>query len=162
DSGIVTRKQGLRVAMLRQDCELDRRLTVDETLKAAADEIRALVDAYHDAHHAMAEGAHDGPEHDALATLLETLPHEIDLADAWNLDQHIKQISVALALPAGERGLEQLSGGELRRVDIAATVLRRPDVLLLDEPTNHIDVQSVEWIETFLAGYAGSCVVITH
>lgn len=162
DGGIVTRKQGLRVAMLRQECSLDRSLTVDATLKAAADEIRALIDAYHGAYAALAEAPHSGPEHDALAAQVETLQHEIEIADAWNLEQDIKQAAVALALPPGDRVLSQLSGGELRRVDIAATVLRRPDVLLLDEPTNHIDVQSVEWIETFLAGYAGSCVVITH
>jgi len=62
----------------------------------------------------------------------------------------------------GDRRLDTLSGGELRRVDLAVRLIQRPDVLLLDEPTNHIDTRSAEWIENFLARYEGSCVLVTH
>ncbi|MCX5772250.1 MAG: ATP-binding cassette domain-containing protein [Candidatus Hydrogenedentes bacterium] len=55
-----------------------------------------------------------------------------------------------------------LSGGEARRVDLAATLLKRPDILLLDEPTNQIDARNILWLEDFLEHYGGSCVLVTH
>jgi ATP-binding cassette subfamily F protein uup len=58
--------------------------------------------------------------------------------------------------------LSTLSGGELRRVDLASKLLLHPDVLMLDEPTNHIDTRSVEWIENFLERYEGSSILVTH
>ena len=65
-------------------------------------------------------------------------------------------------MPEPDRVLDTLSGGERRRVDLAAALLNHPDVLLLDEPTNHIDAKSAQWIEQYLSRYEGSCVLITH
>jgi ABC transport system ATP-binding/permease protein len=101
-------------------------------------------------------------ERDKLQNTFEDLHHTLEVHDAWNLQQSIDRISQALGLMEPERILDTLSGGELRRVDLAATLVAHPDVLLLDEPTNHIDTPSVEWIEQFLSGYTGTCLIITH
>jgi len=161
EAGKVTRKQGLRVALLRQRCALDRSITVDDALTAAAQELYDLRDEY-ERLMAGLELVESADERHAMSDQLEELHHRLDQAGAWHVEEERKRLSVALNVPPGNRVLGELSGGELRRVDIAATVLRRPDILLLDEPTNHIDVQSVEWIENFLANYAGSCIVVTH
>lgn len=162
DSGIVTRMQGLRVHLLDQQCTLDRNLTVGQVLDGAATDVRKLIDRFHRRMEELAASSAGTAAHDKLADEVAFLQHEMEIADAWNLDEDIKRVTVALDLPDHGRKLSTLSGGELRRVDLAANLVRHPDVLFLDEPTNHIDVPSVRWIEDFLARYQGSCVLVTH
>ncbi|MCC6487328.1 MAG: ATP-binding cassette domain-containing protein [Candidatus Hydrogenedentes bacterium] len=162
DAGLVTRRQGLRVHLLDQQCRLDPGLTIGKVLEGAARDVRDLLDRYNALSARMASLAHDDPAHDRLTEELAFLQHEVELADAWHLDEDIKRVTVALNLPPHDRVLSSLSGGELRRVDLAANLVRHPDVLFLDEPTNHIDVPSVRWMEDFLSRYEGSCVLVTH
>jgi ATP-binding cassette subfamily F protein uup len=161
EEGLVTRMAGTRVSLLGQQCVLDRAQTVGQVLQDAARERRQLLEDYH----AIMErlGATPaGAEHDRLQAQFDTLHHAVDVADAWNLEQEARRVSTALDLVDSDRVLSTLSGGELRRVDLASKLLQHPDVLLLDEPTNHIDTRSVEWIEGFLQEYTGSCVLVTH
>ncbi|MBP6609937.1 MAG: energy-dependent translational throttle protein EttA, partial [Paludibacter sp.] len=68
----------------------------------------------------------------------------------------------ALRCPPEDWKIENLSGGEKRRVALCRLLLRNPDILLLDEPTNHLDAESVEWLEHYLQQYAGTVIAITH
>jgi len=162
DEGFVTCRQGLRIGLLEQECRRDASLTIGELLENASSEIHALLDEYEALSQRMAVVAPGSDEYRRLHDRYDHLHHELDLTDAWNLVKDIKQVTLALDLPAPDRVLGTLSGGELRRADLAAVILERPDVLLLDEPTNHIDTKSVEWMETFLINYPGSCVLVTH
>src|SRR6185503_18038275 len=67
-----------------------------------------------------------------------------------------------LHAPDADRIVNTLSGGERRRVALCRALLARPDFLVLDEPTNHLDTESIEWLEDFLARYAGTCLFVTH
>ncbi|NUM56237.1 MAG: ABC-F family ATP-binding cassette domain-containing protein [Candidatus Hydrogenedentes bacterium] len=160
--GKITRQDGLRVVMLGQLPSSSASDSVGDVLSRAAEDVRALLARYHATMDRLAATPHDSPEHAKLGRQAALLQHEVEMADAWNLDEDIKRVTVALDLPATDRSVATLSGGERRRVDLAAALVRHPDLLLLDEPTNHLDVTSVQWIEDFLAAYTGSCILVTH
>ncbi len=162
DEGEITWKRGLRVAMLAQDCEADPEWTVDAVLEAAARELETLAEQYQDALARLAAAPPDSPEHGRIAAEAGALEEACALHAAWDKEQSIRRVRGALRLPPGDRPIRALSGGELRRVDLAGVLVREPDLLILDEPTNHLDVSSVEWLEGFLANYPGACVLVTH
>ena len=68
----------------------------------------------------------------------------------------------AMRCPPGDASIDNLSGGEKRRVALTQLLLRKPDLLLLDEPTNHLDAESVNWLEHHLRDYPGSILIVTH
>lgn len=86
----------------------------------------------------------------------------IDATDAWNMDSKLDRAMAALNCPAGDRSVENLSGGERRRVALCRLLLQKPDVLLLDEPTNHLDAESIDWLEQHLQQYEGTVIAVTH
>ncbi len=63
---------------------------------------------------------------------------------------------------SGDQSLNKLSGGNLRRADLAKTLVAEPDILLLDEPTNHLDIESIEWLEEYIQNFNGGSVIISH
>src|SRR5260221_387965 len=69
---------------------------------------------------------------------------------------------LALRLPPWDAKIEQLSGGEKRRVALCRLLLSQPDMLLLDEPTNHLDAESVAWLERYLEEYPSTVIAVTH
>ncbi len=96
------------------------------------------------------------------SSLSATLLDQISEADGWNLEHRIKSLITNLHAPESDRVVGTLSGGEKRRVALCRALLARPDFLILDEPTNHLDTGSIEWLEDFLARYAGTCLFVTH
>ena len=87
---------------------------------------------------------------------------KIDSADGWNLDQQLEMAMNALRTPPADTVVDNLSGGEKRRVALCRLLLEKPDVLILDEPTNHLDAESVAWLEHHLQQYAGTVIAVTH
>lgn len=99
-----------------------------------------------------------------LSTLEYLKRAQIELTDGTDVSDKqykIDQVSTPLGVDYN-RTLDQLSGGELKRVQLAKALLDHPDVLLLDEPTNHLDINTIEWLETFVASYNGALICISH
>ncbi|OMF73724.1 ABC transporter ATP-binding protein [Paenibacillus peoriae] len=82
----------------------------------------------------------------------------------YEMDANIDQVADGLRIPKGmyTRSFGSLSGGEKTKIALASQLIGRPDLLLLDEPTNHLDLKGLEWLEQFLQGYTGACVVVSH
>jgi energy-dependent translational throttle protein EttA len=153
--------KGTKVGYLPQEPQLDSTKDVRGNVEEALKEQRAKLDRFNDIAMAFAEPMDD----DAMNKLLEEqgkLQEYIDLHDLWNLDNKIEIAMDALRLPPGDASVENLSGGEKRRVALCKVLLEEPDMLLLDEPTNHLDAESVAWLEKHLETFPGTVVAITH
>ena len=99
---------------------------------------------------------------DTLLAEMGDLQTDLDHANAWDLDSRLDQAMDALRCPPPDALVDNLSGGERRRVALCKLLLQQPDLLLLDEPTNHLDAESVQWLEGHLASYPGAVLAVTH
>jgi len=148
ESGEFTRRRDLVTGYMPQLSGLDDATTVHANILSGAQRILDLIIEYE-------RTPADSP---LSATLLD----QIGEADGWNLEHRIKSLITNLHAPESDRVVGTLSGGEKRRVALCRALLARPDFLILDEPTNHLDTGSIEWLEDFLARYAGTCLFVTH
>ncbi len=155
DRGTVWRAPATRVARLVQDVPLDTHDSVFEVVAEGLGDLSALIAAYH---HASTEVAHGDQ---AALERMGRLQHELEERDGWRLEQRVELVLTRLSLPA-DVPVDTLSGGWRRRVLLARALVAAPDVLLLDEPTNHLDIDAIEWLEAFLAEYAGAVLFVTH
>ncbi|MCB1462719.1 MAG: ATP-binding cassette domain-containing protein, partial [Nitratireductor sp.] len=80
----------------------------------------------------------------------------------WDLESQVEMAMDALRCPPGDMPVDNLSGGERRRVALCRLLLSQPDLLLLDEPTNHLDAETIAWLEKHLREYPGSVLMVTH
>ena len=147
------------VGMLQQEPPLTEGTTVLENVQEAVGEIKTKMDRFNEIGELMAEPDAD---FDALMAEMGDLQTDLDNANAWDLDSRLDQAMDALRCPPPDAIVDNLSGGERRRVALCKLLLQQPDLLLLDEPTNHLDAESVQWLEGHLASYPGAVLAITH
>lgn len=150
---------GLKIGYLPQEPKLNLEHTVREAVEEAVGEVKRALTRLDEVYAAYAE---EGADFDKLAKEQGELEAIISAQDGHNLDNQLERAADALRLPPWDAKIENLSGGERRRVAICRLLLEKPDMLLLDEPTNHLDAESVAWLERFLHDYEGTVVAITH
>lgn len=90
------------------------------------------------------------------------LQSKMDAADAWESNTQAKMILTQLGIRDFTQKVSELSGGQRKRVAMARALITPADLLILDEPTNHIDNETVEWLEEYLARYKGALLLVTH
>jgi ATP-binding cassette ChvD family protein len=147
------------VGMLQQEPPLSEGRTVLENIEEAVAEIKGKLDRYNAISEEM---GNPDADFDKLLAEMGDLQTDLDHADAWDLDSRLDQAMDALRCPPPEVLVDNLSGGERRRVALCKLLLQQPDLLLLDEPTNHLDAESVQWLEGHLASYPGAVLAVTH
>ncbi|MGD1111050.1 MAG: energy-dependent translational throttle protein EttA [Mycobacterium sp.] len=145
------------VGILQQEPPLNEEKTVRGNVEEGLGEIKVKLDRFNEVAELMATDYSD-----ELMDEMGRLQEELDHADAWDLDSQLEQAMDALRCPPPDEPVTNLSGGERRRVALCKLLLSKPDLLLLDEPTNHLDAESVQWLESHLASYAGAILAVTH
>ncbi|WP_284534184.1 energy-dependent translational throttle protein EttA [Nocardioides sp. T2.26MG-1] len=147
------------VGMLQQEPPLTEGKTVLENVEEAVGELKGKMARLDELYAAMGDPDADLDKLNEEAGNLQT---ELDHANAWDLDSRLDQAMDALRCPPPEALVDNLSGGERRRVALCKLLLQQPDLLLLDEPTNHLDAESVQWLEGHLKSYPGAVLAVTH
>lgn len=153
--------ENITVGYLEQEPQLDPTKTVLENVKDGARETADLVDRFNAISAEMGDPK-DDTDFDALMEEMGELQAKIDAVDGWTLDNQLEVAMEALRCPPSDWSVDNLSGGEKRRVALTRLLIQKPSILLLDEPTNHLDAESVEWLENHLKEYAGAVLMITH
>ena len=153
--------EGINVGYLAQEPQLDNSKNVIENVKDGVRGVADMIDRFNEISMIMGDPPEDA-DFDALMTEMGELQEKIDAVDGWTLDNQLEIAMEALRCPPGDWAVENLSGGEKRRIALCRLLLEKPDILLLDEPTNHLDAESVQWLEQHLINYTGNVILVTH
>ncbi len=163
DEGTVTRARDVVIGYLPQEIAESRgRPALAEVLAGAG----AVTGIERRMRHIETEMA-DATEEDELAELMDEygrLQHRFEAMGGYGLEAEARRILAGLGFAEAdmERNTAEFSGGWMMRIALARLLLQNPDLLLLDEPTNHLDLASVEWLQGFLADYAGAVLLVSH
>lgn len=161
-NGEVTLSDGITVGYLEQEPQLDPQKTVKENVMDGMGAVVSWLKEYEEISQKFADPELDPDEMTKLIERQGEIQEKIEHAGGWEVDRKLEIAMDALRCPPGDWSVENLSGGEKRRVALCRLLLQKPDVLLLDEPTNHLDAGSVAWLERFLHDYEGTVIAVTH
>jgi ATP-binding cassette subfamily F protein 3 len=166
DSGRVQRARNLRVGYLPQESidHYPELFSQDETLwelaLGAFGELRS-----HESQLAQLEVAMADPKQvDRALQQYGLLQEQFEREGGYTYQAHAKQVLRGLGFSNEDfdRPLEQFSGGEKTRAQLARLLLNDPELLILDEPTNHLDIEAVEWLENWMRDWPGAALIVSH
>ncbi len=150
---------GFTIGYCEQEPVLQNGKTVKEIVQEGVQEVVDLLAEYEQINESFGDPDVDM---DKLLDRQGKVQEKLDALDAWELDSRLDLAMDAMRCPPADQLVDNLSGGEKRRVALTRLLLKKPDILLLDEPTNHLDAESIAWLERHLATYPGTIIAVTH
>ncbi|MDC3416832.1 ABC-F family ATP-binding cassette domain-containing protein [Aquibacillus salsiterrae] len=158
EAGEMKHANDFRVQYLSQEPVLDLNLTVLEQIYYGESDVMKVMRSYEKT---LLELGQD-PENEKLQDRLINVQQQMDQYGAWDANTTAKMILTKLGITAFDKKIQDLSGGQKKRVAIASALIQPADLLILDEPTNHLDNPTIEWLEGYLPQYKGAIILVTH
>jgi ATP-binding cassette subfamily F protein uup len=159
DQGRVTRANGKTLNYLAQNPVYDEDATVIETIFSSSSGVMKMVRDYESLCHDLAAPGGGDPK---LLEKVSALQHELEISDGWEIETNARNVLSRLGVHDTAAVIKTLSGGQRKRVALAHALIVKPDILILDEPTNHLDADVIAWLESYLARYTGTLLLVTH
>ena len=156
DTGQVGTNQSIKVAYVHQNPVFEGTMSIYQTIfDQSNSEVLKVIEDYHKA---MLDAELGIDNADKMSALFE----KMDAFQAWDFEYQVKEVLGKLGLHDTDLPVGSLSGGQRKRVALAKAILEKPDLLLLDEPTNHLDLETIEWLEDYLAKANLALFMVTH
>ena len=151
DSGRLVYRNGIKVDHLEQAENFKTNRSIfEEVVDTDTEETRAI---------SLYEKALQNPE-DTEA--YEAAFEKMNSTNAWDYEVKVNTVLSQLGFADKHQKLDQLSGGQKKRVALAKVLINEPDIMILDEPTNHLDLDMIEWLEAFLSKSEATIIMVTH
>lgn len=154
DGGKVVFRKGIKVGFLSQNPEFSNHLTIRDYIFKQDNELLKTIFEYE----LMVENHAADPTSEKYQSVF----NKMESLSAWDFEAQIKQILGKLGVHSLDGYVDELSGGQKKRVALAAVLVGNPDFLILDEPTNHLDIEAIEWLEKYLSTQAMTLLLVTH
>lgn len=163
DYGNLYIRPGIRVSLLRQQPDFGPTATLRDVAKEAMADIVRLQEQLHEAAEEIA-GAETDDERIAASARYAQIHDQLEHLDAFSIEHRVEEVLFGLGFTPIDldRAAASFSGGQQSRIMLAKLLLENPDVMLLDEPSNHLDLETVEWLESFLARQAAAMIIVSH
>ena len=162
DSGDIIIKKEATVGYLAQNQEFESGESIIEEMQTAKPEVKILEKKMHELSDRMNSAS--GDELDSLIRQYDNARHRFEQLDGYSYESEINGVLKGLGFEDNDftKPISKLSGGQKTRVALAKMLLQAPDLIILDEPTNHLDMNSIHWLEGYLAGYKGAVLIVAH
>ncbi|RJX27070.1 MAG: ABC transporter ATP-binding protein [Dethiobacter sp.] len=166
DEGQVFLSRGTSLGYLEQKPVFSTTATLQEYLRETVRDILSIKEELSALEEEMSLSG-TGGDHAALDSLMKRYGHLSQLYEnkgGYTLESRFKAVARGLGFKEEDlvRCVEEFSGGEKTRVQLAALILKEPELLLLDEPTNYLDLEALEWLENYLRNWSGALLVVSH